>query len=181
MKIQFCHINEQYLLHLQQVEPKIMHPDSFYPNGSRKKFALGILFEINGYSYYAPISSIKPHQINVTDSNKLHHDYKQFCIPVKVKRHKIEQIVALIRLDFMFPVSEYDFIPVPFNKLDQEYQIFVRSQYLYCKKNMDLIRETAQSIYKIRIDILATPHVKEKCCDFTLLEHHMKKWIKVMN
>ena len=42
MKIQFCHINESYLLHLQQVEPKIMHPDSFYQDGSRKKFAIGV-------------------------------------------------------------------------------------------------------------------------------------------
>lgn len=177
MKIQFCHINEFYLLHLQQVEPKIMHPDSFYPDGSRKKFAIGVLFEINGFNYYAPISSIKHHQVNVTDSNKLHPDYKQFCFPVRVKRYKVEQIVALVRLDFMFPVSDSEFFPVPFNTLDQEYQIFVRSQYLYCKKNMDVIREKAKFIYDSRVDSLATQHVKEKCCDFILLEASMEQWL----
>ena len=53
MKIQFCHINESYLLHLQQVEPKIMHPNSFYQDGSRKKFAIGVLFEISAsYNRY---------------------------------------------------------------------------------------------------------------------------------
>ena len=179
MKIQFCHISEPYLLYLQQIEPKIMHPDSFYPDGSRKKFAIGILFEINGFNYYAPISSIKFHQVNVTDSNKLHSDFKQFCFPVRVKRYKIEQIVALVRLDFMFPVSDNDFCLVPFNTLDQEYQIFVRSQYLYCKKNMDEICEKAKYIYASRTDVLATPHVKEKCCDFILLESSLQKWLNI--
>jgi hypothetical protein len=154
-----------------------MHPDSFYPDGSRKKFAIGILFEINSFNYYAPISSIKSHQINVVDPNKLHPDYKQFCFPIRVKRYKVEQVVALIRLDFMFPVSDDNFFPVPFNTLDKEYQIFVRSQYSYCKKNMDDIRAKARIIYSSRIDDLATAHVKEKCCDFKLLESWLQNWI----
>ncbi len=177
MKVQFAYINDEYLLHLKAVEPKIMNPHSYYPPGSEKKWTEGVLFEIeNNFKYYAPVSSIKDHQVSALNPNKLTPDIEKLCYPIRLKYHKVEKITGLIRLDFMFPVSEYDLTLVPFNLLPQKYQLFLRGQYKYCLSHIDKVKEKALSIYNARTVELNEYYIT-KCCNFKLLEQTLANFI----
>lgn len=177
MKVQFAYINEDYLLILKSVEPKIMNPDSYYPPGSEKKWTVGVLFEIGEMNYYAPVSSIKDHQISALDPNKLHPDLEKLCYPIRVKYQKIEKVAGLIGLDFMFPVIDYDLSLVLFNVFPEKYRLFLRTQNKYYLLHFVKIKDKALNIYNTRVYGL-NPYYIKRCCNFRLLEQTLQDLIK---
>ena len=53
-KIQFYYVDPDYINYLKQVDPRV--PDVEYTE-RRRKMICGAVLEVNGVSYYAPLSS----------------------------------------------------------------------------------------------------------------------------
>lgn len=138
MNLKFCVVSDEYLTYLQSFDSKVMNPNTSYTITSATKFVVGVLIEVDNFSYYAQLSSIKPNQVNLLDPDKLNPAYKEFAFPIRGKVREgnkhVSVIKALIRLGFMFPVGEGDFTELEFNALQQPYRDFVLEEYRYCKK-----------------------------------------------
>lgn len=166
-------IEEKYLDFLRSVEEKIMLGKSSYNNN--RKFAVGVVLNIGGINYYAPLSSVKQHQLNENGDN-LNKQYKQRCFPIIIKRNKQDKIVSLLRLDFMFPVPENLLKELNFNEIqDEKYRTFIRLEYQYIKRKKQEILEKALELYEKAINPQHFLH--NKCCDFKLLEEKYQERI----
>ena len=167
-------IEEKYLDFLRSVEEKIMLGKSSYNNN--RKFAVGVVLNIGGINYYAPLSSVKQHQLNENGDN-LNKQYKQRCFPIIIKRNKQDKIVSLLRLDFMFPVPENLLKELNFNEIqDEKYRTFIRLEYQYIKRKKQEILEKALELYEKAINSQHFLH--NKCCDFKLLEEKYQDYLK---
>lgn len=154
--MKFYLINDEYLDFLRTFDSKIMNGSNNYKDFS--KFTVGIVFSLNNIKYYAPISSVKPTQLETPTSIKKH--FKKTCLPIFVNNHGQQVIVSLIRLDFMFPVPDNEVELLVFNSIQD-----------------DIIRKS-NYIYKSAIN---PSHFFNKiCCNFKLLEAKYQDWIKGM-
>ena len=124
----------------------------FIRYGKNDRFLCGILFEIDGMNYFAPISSFKqPQKSNII-----------------IKDHHGNDIGS-IRFGYMFSVPLSLVRKKDFSVKNQFYQRLLEEEYNFCLKNSQRIISKATHIYR---------NVKEKkdltlvknCCDFDVLE-----------
>lgn len=95
----------------------------------RKKFLCGIIMNIKGMDYFAPVSSKISKGKNNVVINENGRD------------------LASIKLSFMFPVPKRVVKLEDFSILDKkEYNLIIK-ELLYCHKNSDKIKERAMKVY----------------------------------
>lgn len=130
----------------------------FIRYGKNDRFLCGILFEIDGMNYFAPISSFKqPQKSNII-----------------IKDHHGNDIGS-IRFGYMFPVPLSLVRKKDFSVKNQFYQRLLEEEYNFCSKNSQRIISKATHIYR---------NVKEKkdltlvknCCDFDVLEQAYRNY-----
>ena len=174
--MKFYLINEGYLNFLRSAESKIMYGSSSYNHSL--KFTVGIIIEINNAKYYAPVSSVKPNQLESPTS--LNKRARKTSIPIFVNDHGSLNIASVIRLDFMFPVPDSEIHELIFNNIsDQRYKYFIQQEYQYVLSIRNDIISKAQYVYSSAID--PTHFFNKLCCNFKLLEVKHQEWIKNNN
>lgn len=132
-------------------------PYTDYPK--RKKFFIGIIFQIEGINYFAPISSN-------TDINPA-----AFCIMDK------ENVISTVRVNFMFPVIDdvYKLLDIQ-NIKDIRYKRLIEKEYRYCNKFREQIRGLAREIYLKRTS--GQMYIgKVYIMNFKKLEIQANKWL----
>lgn len=155
--LKFYDIDPNYANYLRQFDRRI--PNITY--SSNNKFVCGIVLSVSGYDYFAPLSSSTAKQ--------------QTSILI---RDTDGRVLSSIKFCFMFPapdsaVTFKDFKAV--RKVDPSYADLLEKEYIFCKKNEQLIREKAARVYKIGCD---PNHVLHKnCCDYRLLESKRDEWL----
>lgn len=171
--MKFYRVSEEYLKYLRTFEENIMYGKDRYLG--YQKFIVGVVLEINSIEYYAPLSSIKTHQLD--RNGGLIKTLRQKCFPVRLKeRDNSEKIVSILRLDYMFPAPKNELFELCFTEVeDRKYKIFLETEYKYIKKHKDEILERAQRLYK---KISNPEHfLASQCCNFRKLEKKYKEWI----
>lgn len=154
-RLAFYEVSERYIEYLKRYDDKV--PNIRYE--TREKFVCGILFNVNGNGYYAPISSFnKPQRTN--------HIIKVGEYPV-----------GSIRFSFMFPVPDSEIRRKDFSKEDQHYKNLINSEYRYCKIHQAAILKKAKEVYDRTLNDV--PTYAMNCCDFKLLESKCKEWEKL--
>ncbi|MEG0408552.1 MAG: type III toxin-antitoxin system ToxN/AbiQ family toxin [Bacilli bacterium] len=150
--LKFYEVSERYIEYLKQFDNKI--PNLKYE--TREKFVCGILFNINGNEYYAPVSSFnKPQKTNYV---------------IKIGEYP----VGSIRFSFMFPVPKSEIKIKNFSKENQDYKYLINSEYLYCKEHKGELVNKARNVYQRTVNDV--PTYKQNCCKFKLLEDKCKEW-----
>ena len=147
LPIFFYDVDKEYIGYLKQFEQKI--PNISYDK--HDKFVCGIVLTVNGFNYFAPVSSFNKSQ----KTNFLIND-------------KIGNDVASIRFSFMFPVPNELLKIKEFHKEEEKYRNLLQYEYKYCNKHIDEIYKKAQYVYK-RVKIKDSFYSKI-CCNFELLE-----------
>lgn len=152
-KLRFYEVSPKYIEYLKQFDYKI--PNIVYED--REKFLAGVLFTINGLSYFAPVSSFNKQQKTNFLINAGNYP------------------VGSIRLSFMFPVPDAAVRLKDFSNEKPDYQKLVQLEYRYCNKNRYAIRSKAKDIYQLqKHDSFYQKH----CCNFPLLEKKCREWEK---
>ncbi len=152
----FYDVSEDYIKYLKQFEPKV--PNVNYALNS--KFVCGIVLNVNGIDYYAPIS----------------HTIQKFRTSMLIL-DKNNNPISSIRFSFMFPALESVLTIKDFNiikKTDPNYAALLQKEYYFCLKNLNDIKKKALSVYKIGCNV--NHPMFTNCCNFILLENNYRNF-----
>ena len=154
-------INASYITYLSAYAPHLFQNKKSGQKNERKY--IGIVFHINGFDYFAPLSSFK-------DKHRLMKEGLDF---IKIKDY------AVINLNNMFPVplSETKYVDIR-NERDPHYRALLLAEYRYIKSVQEKIRKNAQNVYKIKIKDGESSSLAKRCNDFLLLEKACADYMK---
>ena len=159
--IKLYEVNADYIDYLSAYAPHLFQNKKPGQNNERKY--IGIVFQINGLDYFAPLSSFK----------QKHHRMKEAVDFIKVKDY------AVINLNNMFPVplTERKYVDIR-NERDPHYRALLLAEYRFIKSIQEKIRKNAQNVYKIKIKEGTSSALAKRCNDFLVLEKACKEYIK---
>ena len=154
-------INASYITYLSAHAPHLFQNKKSGQKNERKY--IGIVLQINGFDYFAPLSSFK-------DKHKLMKEGLDF---IKIKDY------AVINLNNMFPVplSETKYVNIR-SERDPHYRALLLAEYRYIKSIQEKIWKNAQNVYKIKIKDGENSSLAKRCNDFLLLEKACADYMK---
>ncbi len=157
MSLSFYTVNSDYCDYLRQFDkcvPYTMQQKSTRP-------FLGVLLEVNRHTYYAPLSSPKPKHLKM--KNQI--DF------IKINGG----VWGAINLNNMIPIAPELATKVNPNDLHRSYdndmyRNLLNNQLTWCNSKKDYILNKARNLYQKISDGSANFNLKNRCCNFLLLE-----------
>ena len=151
--IKFYEVDEEYVNYLTSFAPHLFLNKQPGQHNSRKY--IGIVLSINGYDYFAPLSSFKDKHNRIQESVDF----------IKVKRY------AVINLNNMFPVPEGVYTYVDISKeRNPQYTSLLLAEYRFIKSIQEKIRKNAVMIYNHKKENGNKTSLAKRCNDFIKLE-----------
>ena len=158
-KLRFYEIDEKYIDFLSHYSEHLFHNAKIQQNYSRKY--IGILFEINGMKYFAPLSSFKPKHKRLSET---------------IDFIKIGDM-AVINLNNMIPVPEGIYVPKnPNLETDQQYKNLLNNERRIIKQRTEQIINNAHSVYNHKLTNDEKSKLSQRCNDFRLLEEKCREF-----
>ncbi len=116
---------------------------------------IGVVLYINGYKYFAPLSSFK----------EKHYKMRESLDFFKIKEY------AVINLNNMFPVPPKLCTYIDINLVEnQKYKSLLLAEYRVIKSIQDKIRKNAKILYNLKTKGNEETKLSKRCNDFLLLE-----------
>lgn len=169
--MKFYWVNENYVSYLYNIDNKVFyHPHhddkrETHIDGYDPRPYIGVLININGTDFIAPLSSPKSWHDDIDKGDnrylKIYHQKK-----------RSSDYLGLVRLCNMIPINDKVCHAVIFSemkKIDEKYFFLLQDQYEFLVKeeNKNKLEKRAKKIYDIS---QKTTHVHyESCCKFDLL------------
>lgn len=155
--LDFYEIDTNYLQYLKQIDSSVPH----YSYNTHDKFFCGIVTKMNGFQYFAPISSFKQQQATnlvIKNSDGVN--------------------IASIRFCFMVPADD-SVLKIKDFKLenDAKYVGLLSTELTFCRQHELRIQEKAKRVYQFGVDSTHTQY--KNCCDFLALEQAANQYVKV--
>lgn len=128
---------------------------------------VGILFTIGRYKYFAPLSSPKPKHLKMKNT---------------IDFYKIDSgRLGAVNFNNMIPVLEEEYQIINVNQkyitpYDEVYQNLLRNQLRWLNRNGKGLREKAKILYDKRINNKLNNKIKNRCCDYKLLENKISNY-----
>ncbi len=151
--INFYDIVAEYPNYLRRFEPRI----PLFNYQSNQKFLCGVVLQINGASYYAPVS----------------HNTNEYPTSFMIRRpNNHSQILGSIRFNYMFPVlpefiQQKDYQSMKIR--DPLYYALVTNELTYCQSCEAEIHMLAEKVYRWGTN--PNSYHYRHCCDFKKLEN----------
>lgn len=131
---------------------------------------IGIVLQINGYNYYAPLTSPKPKHLTMKNQTDF----------IKIDGGRL----GAINLNNMIPVpsERLQKISTILSETDSQerkaYIRLLRNQLSWCNKteNKTAICKKAEKLYNSIVQKTARPQLVNRCCDFLALEQQCKQY-----
>ena len=150
-------VDSKYCHYLRKYEKRVPY------NDYEKKLRpfVGILFKINGFEYFAPLSSPKEKHLymkNTIDFMKIDHGR-----------------LGVINFNNMVPLMNinYKLVNIDNSSKDErqlQYQNLLKTQLKWMNLNYDRITKRAQKLYNLYKQHHLNENIYNRCCDFQLLE-----------
>lgn len=157
MNIKFYEIDNSYIDYLAQFAPHLFHNSQQNQQNNRKY--IGILFSINNFDYFAPLSSFKSKHEHMQESMDF----------IKVGNY------AVINLNNMFPAKAVYCNYIYFsNEQDYKYRQLLEAEYRIIVKKQEKIIKSANNLYNYKIKYGTSTALARRCNDFRLLEEKAK-------
>lgn len=154
MKLSLYVVDVNYCNYLRKFEACV----PYVHNDKAKRPFLGIVLQINGIDFYAPLSSPKPKHVKM----KGQLDF------IKIKDGEY----CGINLNNMIPIHIEQVKPIDTiihqedSITDIRYKILLNNQIKWCNHHHSYIMKCAKVFYNLVIHDDLPPHVKKRCCDF---------------
>jgi protein AbiQ len=158
MNFAFYTVETAYCDYLRQDDPCVPYT---MDKKSIRPF-IGIVFSVNEYHYYAPLTSPKPKHLHM--KNQI--DF------LKIKGGEW----GAINLNNMIPVQPGCLKKVEIqvmesdSKADIDYKNLLSNQLSWCNSHKDVILKQAEKLYQIIVEGKAWDNLKSRCCNFSLDE-----------
>lgn len=167
-EIRFVNIKENYIKFLNKVDPKVC----LIKKGNSRPY-IGILFTINDFNYFAPLSSPK-----VDNEGELTEKYKKkFQAENRPTFERIDNLkYGTVNISNMIPVGEEQIIDINIDTLkDQKYKKLLQEQFIYCDNNKKEIYDKAKKIYEL-VTVKKVEFYIGLSCEFKLLEQKCREY-----
>lgn len=157
--ISFYDIDPAYVTWLKQMDNQV--PNITYHGNN--KFLCGVVLNVNGVEYYAPISSNK----------KVYRT----SLAIIDESSSTNKILSTIRFCFMIPAQQSVLTIKNFTQIKQispNYAALLTKERNYCTKHENIINQKAQQVYKIGTN--PNHRFYYTCCNFKKLESVYKNY-----
>jgi protein AbiQ len=165
MKLKFYEVNQEYQSYLKQFETKIMDSKGI----KEKRPYIGIIIQIEEYSYFAPLTSPKPKHLKLKNSMDF----------LKIDGG----VLGAINFNNMIPVKADLFTEKDIEaETDENYKNLLKKQLTWCNTttNKDNIIKKAEKLYKEITTKKEKSRLWERCCNFSLLEEKALEYSQVL-
>ncbi len=156
-ELKLVRIDTEYCNFLRQFDSRVPY------NFNEKELGpfIGVLFEVNGCSYFAPLSSPKPKHLKM--KNKL--DF------LRIDNGKL----GAINFNNMLPIQQNNIIMIDLEKQyvtksEQNYQKLLKEQIYWLNRNDEKLFSRAEGLYLKYKENKLDMKTRERCCNFMLLE-----------
>ena len=155
--IRIYEIKSEYVKYLGNYQKHIFSQS----NGKERRKYIGIVLEINGMKYFAPLSSYK-------DKHKKMRETVDF---IKIKKY------AVINLNNMIPVPADQIIELDINKeKDLNYRYLLQAESREVNRQKSRIRKNTEIVYSHKLHNGNMTALAKRTNDFVLLEKLCKKF-----
>lgn len=153
MNLKLYEVNREYINYLSAYAPHLFLNKKKEQKNERK--FIGIVFVINDFQYFVPLSSYK----------EKHKKMKESVDFIKIKDY------AVININNMFPVpeSEYTYVKIQQEK-DLHYKALLQAEYRVIKTKQSRIKKNAEIVYKHKVENGNETSLGRRCNDFKILE-----------
>lgn len=157
--IKLYEIDEKYIEYLLPSAPHLFQNKKDNQRNSRKY--IGVILVVNGFEYFAPLSSFK----------EKHRRMQESLDFLKVKHY------AVINLNNMLPVPDGVCTYVDISKESNlKYKALLLAEYRYIKSIRDKIKKNAVILYNHKKQNGNTTALSKRCNDFERLEEACRKY-----
>ena len=152
-------IDDKYIDYLLPAAPHLFRNKKPEQHNDRKY--IGVIFTVNGFEYFAPLSSYK-------DKHRFMRESLDF---LKIKHY------AVINLNNMFPVPSGVSRYVEISKENNpKYRALLLAEYRYIKSIQEKIRKNAVTLYNHKKQNGNTTALAKRCNDFNMLEEACERY-----
>lgn len=164
-KIIIVKVDSKYCDFLRKYENKVQY------NAGEKELRpfVGILFNIGNCEYFAPLSSPKPKHSRLANTLDL----------IKIDNGKL----GVINFNNMIPVNKSNYNIIDLNEKTNDKNksariLLLKNQLRWLNKNRVDIYEKSSNLYKKYVNNLLPINVRNRCCNFILLEEKCRDYNK---
>ena len=130
---------------------------------------VGVLFKVNKYLYFAPLSSPKPKHLKLQSKADF----------LKLDNGKL----GAINFNNMLPVTERNIVKIDLNekystKTEQKYTSLLKEQLYWLNRNSEKIYGRSKKIYNKYLNGTLDKKIFKRCCNFKLLEDKCREYNK---
>ena len=159
-QLDFYQINADYINYLLKFDSRVPKIDYSEAN-AHEKFLCGIVLNVHGHDYFAPISSFKtPQRTNIIIKDVNGKD------------------ISSIRFSFMIPVPPgVASIKRIADETSVKYRVLLNMELQFCRKNASKVYSKAKFVYE-SVTKKRDPLMIKNCCNFTVLENACIEYAK---
>lgn len=164
-KIIIVKVDSKYCDFLRKYENKVPY------NAGEKELRpfVGILFNIGNCEYFAPLSSPKPKHSRLANTLDL----------IKIDNGKL----GVINFNNMIPVNKSNYNIIDLNEKTNDKNksariLLLKNQLRWLNNNRVDIYEKSSNLYKKYVNNLLPINVRNRCCNFILLEEKSRDYNK---
>lgn len=153
--MEFYTVSDAYIAYLKAIDNKV--PDNY----SEKRPYIGVILEVDGHKYLAPLTSYKTKQDRIDPST-----------PTIFKLHEKgdpNNKLGMVAINNMFPILDSEITKVDFTAQEARYRRMLNLQLAFIKSNQDQIRARARALHKL-ITEKSHKFFASISCDFAALE-----------
>lgn len=157
-------ISDEYIEYLRKTFPRVY--SNKVENKIHTRKYLGVVFKIDNYNYYVPLSSPKNHDyIEINGQKKIRKD------SIIVIRIIIKGILkGTLQIGTMIPVPDKALIEYNLqNEKDISYKELVQDEIIFIRKSSNKIIKTAKLLYSKKVSGSTSNPVIDKILDFKLI------------
>lgn len=147
-------IDSNYCNYLRKYDKKVPFN---YSKKENRPF-VGVLFKINEFEYFAPLSSPKPKHLKMKNTLDF----------IKIDGGKL----GAVNFNNMLPVLKYNYKIIDFNDtfIDDNYKFLLINQLSWLNKYKIQFREKSLKLYDRYKNNKLSINIKNRCCNYILLE-----------
>lgn len=161
-------VNTDYCDYLRNFDSRVMY------NMKEKELRpfVGVLFEFDGFEYFAPLSSPKPK----------HKNMKNTIDFFKIKGGDL----GAINFNNMIPVNIENYVLIDLNKEttlanEEKYFKLLKKQLNWLNANYMQVKNKSLKLYQLYNMNKLSKNIMDRCCNFKLLEEKSKIYIENTN
>ena len=165
INLKIVRIDSNYCDFLRKYDNRVI----YNKNDKELRPFIGILFTIDDYEYFAPLSSPKPK----------HKKMKNTLDFFKIKDGEL----GAVNFNNMIPVKEKNYSLINLNEKvktieEMKYQKMLREQLLWLNANYYQIKNKSMKLYNLYNNGKLPENIKSRCCNFKLLEEKSEEYNK---